>query len=99
MKRSPLFDQMRNRRIVRIFVLDSYFVALTIRVPRMPVLGEALIGDTFDLGPSGKGTNQAVGVSRRGADAGLLACVGGDDVFGDMALELYDKEGISTEQG
>tara|TARA_B100000949_G_C13879960_1_gene284180 strand:- start:2 stop:244 length:243 start_codon:yes stop_codon:yes gene_type:complete len=80
--------------MVRIFVLGSYFVALTIRVPLMPVPGEALIGDAFDLGPGGKGTNQAVGVSRLGADAGLLACVGGD-----MALELYEFEGISTEQG
>ena len=83
--------------MVKIFVLGSYFVALTIRVPRMPVLGEALIGDAFDLGPGGKGTNQAIGVSRLGAEARLLACVG-DDVFGNMALELYEKEDISTAQ-
>ncbi len=81
--------------MAKIFVLGSYFAALTIRVPRLPVLGEALIGDGFDLGPGGKGTNQAIGVSRLGARARLLACVG-DDVFGDMALQVYEEEGLAT---
>ncbi len=82
--------------MVKIFVLGSYFAGLTIRVPRLPVLGEAVLGDAFDLGPGGKGTNQAIGVRRLGAEVRLLACVG-DDLFGDAALELYEKEKIPTE--
>ena len=33
-----------------IVVIGSYVVSLTVRVPRKPVVGEALIGDLFDMG-------------------------------------------------
>ncbi len=49
-----------------IAVIGSYVVSLTVRVPRKPVMGEALIGDLFDMGPGGKGTNQAVAAARLG---------------------------------
>ena len=68
---------------------------LTIRVPRIPVLGEELIGDAFDLGPVGKRTNQAVRVSSLGTEARFVASVLGA-VFGDMALDLYVKEGLQN---
>ncbi len=79
----------------KIFVVGSYVEGLTIRVPRQPVLGENLVGDSFDMGPGGKGTNQAIAIARLGVDVELLACIG-DDVFGDMALKLYAQEGVST---
>ncbi len=59
-------------------------------------MGEALIGDLFDMGPGGKGTNQAIAAARLGAEVDLLACLG-DDTFADSAERLYDGEGISTE--
>ena len=62
----------------------------------MPVLGEGLIGDLFDLGPGGKGTNQAVGAVRLGADVSLIACLG-DDLFAPIADELFAREGISSD--
>jgi ribokinase len=80
----------------RLFVVGSFVVGLTIRAPRMPVLGENLVGDQFDLGPGGKGTNQAIAAARLGAEVGLLACIG-DDLFANMALELYHHEKISLE--
>ncbi len=78
----------------KIVVVGSFVVGLTIRVPRMPVLGEGLIGDLFDMGIGGKGTNQALGVNRLGAETHLLACVG-DDLFSRMAFECYEREGLS----
>lgn len=54
--------------MTKIFVAGSYVQGLTIRVPRMPVLGENMVGGSFDLGPGGKGTNQAIGAARLGAD-------------------------------
>ena len=78
----------------KIFVVGSFVVGLTVRVPRVPVPGESLIGDLFDLGPGGKGTNQAIAAARLGAQANLLACIG-DDMFGEMAIRLYEREGIS----
>ena len=80
----------------RILVVGSFVVGLTIRVPRAPVLGEGLIGDSLDLGPGGKGTNQAIAAARLGAQVDLLACIG-DDMFAEMALRLYAEEGISPE--
>ncbi len=59
-------------------------------------MGEALIGDLFDMGPGGKGTNQAIAVARLGAKVDLLACLG-DDPFADSAERLYDSEEVSTE--
>ena len=78
----------------RIVVVGSFFVSLTVRVPRRPIVGEALLGDLFDLGPGGKGTNQAIGAARLGAQVHLLACIG-DDLFADLAVQLYRSECIS----
>jgi len=80
----------------KIFVAGSFVVGITIGVPRMPVPGEGLIGDTFDIGPGGKGTNQAVAAARLGAEVGLLAGVG-DDLLSSVAFDLYEREGISLE--
>ncbi len=78
-----------------IAVIGSYVVSLTVRVPRQPVMGEALIGDLFDMGPGGKGTNQAIAAARLGAQVKLLACLG-DDPFADSAESLYASEGVAT---
>ena len=80
----------------RIVVVGSFVVGLTVRVPRPPVLGEGLIGDLFDLGPGGKGTNQAIAAARLGAHVDLVACVG-DDIFAEIAFGLYQREHISPE--
>ena len=79
-----------------IAVIGSYVVSLTVRVPRKPVMGEALIGDLFDMGPGGKGTNQAVAAARLGAQVELLACLG-DDPFADTAESLFGSEGLATD--
>ena len=85
--------QTMNDRQPTIFVVGSFVVGLTIRVPRMPVLGEALVGDEFDMGPGGKGTNQSVAAARLGAHVGLLACIG-EDIFSTVADDLFAAEGI-----
>lgn len=82
--------------MTKIFVVGSYVEALTIRVPRLPALGESLVGGEFDMGPGGKGSNQAIAAARLGADVRLLACVG-DDVFGERATRLYADEGLGAE--
>lgn len=81
--------------MTRIFIVGSYVQGLTLRVPRMPLAGENLVGGGFDLGPGGKGTNQAIAAARLGAQVQLLACLG-DDAFGDWALAVYTREGIDT---
>ena len=77
----------------RITVVGSFVVGLTIRLPRLPVPGESLFGDEYDLGPGGKGSNQAIAAARLGADASLLACVG-DDFLAQVAWDTFRQEGI-----
>ena len=71
-----------------ITIVGSFAIGMTIRSDRMPVSGETLIGRDFDMGPGGKGSNQAVGVARLGARS-YFAGVIGDDKLGDIAMELY----------
>ena len=81
--------------MVNITVIGSFVVGLTVRVPRMPVLGEGLIGDLFDMGPGGKGTNQAIAAARLGAKVELVALLG-DDIFAELAHNVLQAEDIAT---
>jgi len=76
-------------------VVGSYAVGMTLRTDRIPVPGETRIGSDFDLGPGGKGSNQAIQSARLGADVELVTCLGRDR-FGDDAIELYGREGVGT---
>lgn len=78
-----------------ITVVGSFAVGMTLRTSRMPIFGETLIGNDFDMGPGGKGSNQAVGVARLGADA-YFAGIIGEDKLGEIATELYEREGVDT---
>ncbi|MCC7355907.1 MAG: ribokinase [Anaerolineae bacterium] len=66
------------------------------RLPRFPVKGETLIGGDFDMGPGGKGSNQAVGAARLGAESHFVALIGTDS-FGDIGINLYQQEGVHIE--
>ncbi|MBL8046646.1 MAG: ribokinase, partial [Anaerolineales bacterium] len=80
----------------RITVVGSFAMGLTLRAPRFPVKGETLLGTDFDFGPGGKGSNQAVGAARLGAESHLVAVIG-QDMFGDVAVKLYQQEGVGTQ--
>jgi ribokinase len=81
--------------MTRITVVGSFAVGLTIRTPIIPVFGQTLFGSDFDLGPGGKGSNQAVGVARLGATSSLVTCLGEDDLA-TVATRLYAAEGVDT---
>ena len=52
-----------------ITVVGSFAVGMTLRTTRMPHFGETLVGADFDMGPGGKGSNQAVATAKLGAHA------------------------------
>jgi ribokinase len=79
----------------KIVVVGSYNVGLTVPTPRLPVLGETLTGYSFSQGPGGKGSNQAIGAARLGAEVALIGAIGGD-AFGNDALELWNSEKIDS---
>jgi len=78
-----------------ITVVGSFAVGMTMRTSRMPIFGETLIGSDFDMGPGGKGSNQAVGVARLGAESFIVGIIG-DDKLGEIATDLYRQEGVNT---
>lgn len=77
----------------RIAVVGSYATGLTMKVKRLPHSGETLLGGGYRVDFGGKGSNQAVGCARLGANVQFIASIG-KDTFGDMALGLYRDEGI-----
>jgi ribokinase len=78
-----------------ITVVGSFAVGMTLRAQRMPIFGETLIASEFDLGPGGKGSNQAVAAARLGAKARFVGLIG-DDALGRIATDLYAAEGVDT---
>ncbi|MCW6510929.1 ribokinase [Lichenifustis flavocetrariae] len=79
----------------KITVIGSFAVGLTMRAPKLPIFGETMLGTDFDMGPGGKGSNQAVGTARLGAHSALLAMIGTDKLAG-IATDLYAAEGVDT---
>jgi ribokinase len=54
-----------------------------------------MLGTDFDMGPGGKGSNQAVATARLGAHSALLALIG-TDKLASIATDLYAAEGVDT---
>jgi ribokinase len=78
-----------------ITVVGSFAVGLTIRTPQVPIFGQTLIGSDFDMGPGGKGSNQAVATARLGANSYFVGLIG-EDKLGEIATDLYQREGVDT---
>jgi len=83
-----------NRPIVT--VVGSFAVGMTLCAQRMPIFGETLVGSRFDMGPGGKGSNQAVAAARLGAEAHFVGIIGADPL-GKIARALYQEEGVRTD--
>ena len=79
-----------------ITVVGSFLVGMTLRTTHMPIFGETLMGTDFDMGPGGKGSNQAVGVARLGANS-YFAGIIGNDKLSEIAIDLYAAEGVNTQ--
>jgi ribokinase len=76
-------------------VMGSFVADLAFRTGRIPAWGETLMGQSFKLGPGGKGSNQAVAAARVGGRVSFISKLG-PDPFGEMARNLYKTEGIDT---
>lgn len=79
----------------KVAVVGSFVVGLTLRADRFPTTGETVLARDFDLGPGGKGSNQAVQVARLGTDVEFIGVIGADD-FARIATDLYRTEGVGT---
>jgi ribokinase len=77
----------------RVVVLGASTTDMNIRLPRLPVPGQTLLGGEFFTGPGGKGANQAVAARRAGGDVVFLTAFG-DDVFAGPIRRHDEAEGI-----
>lgn len=87
-----LVSNTNSRSVV---VLGSYVADLAFRTPKLPAWGETCMGTAFQLGPGGKGSNQAVAAARAGARVSFISKVG-NDTFGEMARTMWKNERIDA---
>src|ERR1039458_4584471 len=76
-------------------VMGSFVADLAFRTEKLAAWGETFMGNSFQLGPGGKGSNQAVAAARAGARVSFISKLG-NDPFGDLARATYRTEGIHT---
>lgn len=74
--------------ILGVFVADTAY-----RADRAPRMGETIMGNSFALGPGGKGSNQAVAAARAGAETHFITKLG-TDPFADLALATWAQAGV-----
>ncbi len=77
----------------RVVILGVFVADTAYRAARQPRMGETILGNSFVLGPGGKGSNQAVAAAMAGADTHFISRLG-QDPFGDMALATWKKAGV-----
>lgn len=79
---------MGHIAILGVFVADTSY-----RADRAPKMGETIMGNSFALGPGGKGSNQSVAAARAGGEVHFITRLG-QDPFADMALATWKGAGV-----
>ena len=81
----------------KILVVGSLNMDEVVRVPRVPAIGETLLGaGSLKLVPGGKGANQAVAMARLGASVTMAGRVGSDP-FGERLISALHADQIDTD--
>jgi len=78
-----------------IVVVGSVTMDLVTSTPRIPAIGQTLIGTGFRTTPGGKGANQAVAAARLGYPVAMVARVGADS-YGPALIENLQHSGVDT---
>src|SRR5437868_4101780 len=79
-----------------ILVVGSLNMDQVVHVPRLPALGETLLGaGSLKLIPGGKGANQAVTIARLSAPV-IMAGRIGNDPFGEQLLHALQADNVDT---
>jgi ribokinase len=78
-----------------IVVVGSINTDLVSVTERIPVVGETVLGTSFQIHPGGKGANQAVAVARLGWPVRMIGRLGSDS-FGREARAHLENAGVDT---
>ena len=79
----------------RAVVIGSINMDYVIDVQKMPVVGETLLCDNFEMIPGGKGANQAYALGKLGGTVTMLGAVG-KDAAGQVLLQSLNSVGVDT---
>ncbi len=79
---------MSDITILGIFVADISFSG-----DKIPIEGETILGDSYNVGPGGKGCNQAIAISRLGGKVNFISKIGNDE-YGKLAINNFKKDNI-----
>ena len=82
---------MSEITVLGIFVADISFSG-----PKIPSVGETILGKKYNVGPGGKGCNQAIAAARLGGKVNFISKVG-KDTYGELALRTLKKNKIDSE--
>lgn len=78
-----------------ILVIGSLNMDLVVTTPKVPVVGETVLGSGFMTVPGGKGANQAVAAARLGGSVSMVGCVG-NDAFAETLLNNLKQNSVDT---
>ena len=81
---------MSDITVLGIFVADISFSG-----NKIPITGETILGDNYNIGPGGKGCNQAIAISRLGGKVNFISKLGDDD-YGKLAINKLKQDNIDT---
>ena len=81
---------MSEITVLGIFVADISFSG-----PKIPSIGETVLGKKYNIGPGGKGCNQAIAIARLGGNVNFISKIG-KDAYGELALKTLEKNKIFT---
>ena len=82
---------MSDISVLGIFVADISFSG-----PKIPSVGETILGNKYNVGPGGKGCNQAITIARLGGKVNFISKIGKDS-YGELALNTLKKNNINIE--
>ena len=80
---------MSDVTILGIFVADISFSG-----DKIPISGETILGDNYNIGPGGKGCNQAIAIARLGGKVNFISKLG-DDNYGKLAITNLKKDNVN----
>ncbi|HKF50014.1 MAG TPA: ribokinase [Terracidiphilus sp.] len=79
-----------------IVIVGSISMDMVSSTPKIPAIGETVIGTSFATTPGGKGANQAVAAARLGYSTHMVGKVG-DDAYGPALLAALKQAGVDID--
>ena len=76
--------------MVDITVLGIFVADISFSGEKIPSTGETILGDSYNIGPGGKGCNQAIAISRLGGKVNFITKLGNDN-YGKLAINNLKK--------